>query len=1296
MSHSCARVLLTFLLGVALAAPLHAQGGNTASLSGTVVDAAGANVPGATVVVKNIATGTSSETQSNADGVFSVPALEIGTYAVTVSLTGFKTAVVNDVRLLPGKPASISATLEVGNLEETVVVSTSTDIINTQTATIASTLNVDQINKLPMATRNAVNAATFLPGVNTSGINRDSNFNGLPDSFVAITLDGVNNNDNFNKSTEGLFAMVTPRQDAVEAVTVTTAAGGADIGGHGAVQLSFVTRSGTNRFTGSAYEYFRHPDLNTNTFFNEVSHQPKNDVQLNQYGFRQGGPIVLPGFNGRNRAFFFVNYEELRLPNNFTRTRNVLNPTAQAGRFRYDAGGTVREVNLLELAARNGQTTALDPTVQRVLGFINTGTSSAGVLNPQLDPNLNDYVWQSPGKQIERQPVVRIDYNVTNNHRLSGTFNRVAVTRDPDHLNGDDVRFPNAVNYAKFVSTRPLTSLTLRSTLGSSLVNELRGGTTYGGASYFGQTSSNGPTTFADTDGYALDLVSSNNNNNGLNLTNWHVQLAPTWRAAWSWNIDNTLSWQKGKHSLSFGTALFFGNVWENGQQMVPGIVFGVDTNDPANAMFNNTNFQGASSNQLTDARELYALLTGRVTSVTGQAALDEATGEYVFLGARRRAGKMNEYSAFTQDSWRITPTLTLNAGVRWDVQLPFSPVNDIMSVASFADICGVSGIGDDGRCRFNQPGASGGKTPVFSQFTEGSRGYNTDWNNFAPNVSVAWRPNVQGGWLRTLLGDPDQATLRAGISVAYDRQGMGVFTGQFGANPGSTLPLTRSGDNGLLVPAGESFPVLLSQRARLYPQAFELTPRFPIAVRANRADAMEGFHPDIEIAHARTWTVSLQRALSKDMAVDIRYVGTRGVNQWTEVNYNGANERNLIESNFFNEFQQAMTNLEANNASGVTARRGSFAYFGPGTGTNPLPIYLAYFNASRNATTASAYTGADWSNTTFASRLVKTNPDPQGAAGDLDGNATRRARALQTGLPANLFVVNPDVGNLNVWESAAFSDYHALQIELRRRLSKGLQVNGSYQYALEGGSSFLGNRYGRVMNPTANVRHAIKTQWDYSIPVGRGRRFGTDIHPLLDSIIGGWEFSGAGRVQARMFNLQGPGNSNLRLVGMTVDELTDAFKIRFDTDPDTGLRRVWVLPEDIILNTRRAFSTSVTSANGYSDLGAPQGRYLAPANSADCIELKDGDCAPRTLLVRAPFFTRFDVGVSKRFPIKGQMNVEFRLDVLNLFDNINFTPTATAGSTASIFQVTAAYIDLNNTFDPGGRLGQVAFRLNW
>ncbi len=323
---------LVFLSGT----PAFAQ---TSSLSGVAVDSNGGVLPGVTVVVKNVATGTTYDAVTNTEGIFSVPALDAGAYTVTASLSGFKTAVVNDVRLAPGTPTSIKATLEVGNLEETIVVTSSSELVNTQTATISSTLNADQINRMPTPSRNALNAVTFLPGVNSPTTNRNSTINGLPESFLNITLDGVSNSDNFNKSTDGFFASVTPRQDAVEAVTVTTAAGGAETGGSGAVSINFVTRSGTNRFSGSLYEYFRHWELNSNYWFNKRDGLPRNEIKLNQYGGRVGGPIVLPGlFDGRDKAFFFVNYEQLRFPNSFTRNRTVLHPSAQQGIFRYSVG----------------------------------------------------------------------------------------------------------------------------------------------------------------------------------------------------------------------------------------------------------------------------------------------------------------------------------------------------------------------------------------------------------------------------------------------------------------------------------------------------------------------------------------------------------------------------------------------------------------------------------------------------------------------------------------------------------------------------------------------------------------------------------------------------------------------------------------------------------------------------------------------------------------------------------------------------------------------------------------------
>ena len=245
------------ILSLITATPGFAQ--NRGSLTGVVADAGGGVLPGATVVVKSVTSDASFEATTNTEGLFSVPSLDPGAYTVTVSLTGFKTAIINDVRVSPGTPVTIKATLEVGQLEETITVSSSAELINTQTPTVSSTLNADQLNRMPTPSRNALNAVTFLPGINTATTNRESRINGLPESFVSITMDGVSNNDNFNRSTDSFFASVSPRQDAVEAVTVTTAAAAANVGGSGAVTINFATRSGSNRFSGSVYEYFRAP-----------------------------------------------------------------------------------------------------------------------------------------------------------------------------------------------------------------------------------------------------------------------------------------------------------------------------------------------------------------------------------------------------------------------------------------------------------------------------------------------------------------------------------------------------------------------------------------------------------------------------------------------------------------------------------------------------------------------------------------------------------------------------------------------------------------------------------------------------------------------------------------------------------------------------------------------------------------------------------------------------------------------------------------------------------------------------
>ena len=797
-----AHLLLACLLVLPCTSNTYAQGGATSSITGVVKDSSGGVLPGANVLVTSNATGTKYEAITNDSGSYTMPALSAGVYTVTISLQGFRTSVISDVRVQLGVPTTVNSALAVGELAETITVSgASAALINTLTPAVTATMNVDQIALIPTPTRNALNAVTFMVGINTPGGMRGSTINGLPESYINLTLDGVSNNDTFNKNGDGFFSPVRPRQDAVEAVTVTTAVGSAEVGGHGGATINFVTRSGTNRFTGSAYVYYRDKSLNTNYWFNERNGQPKSDVRLNQFGARQGGPIV------RNKAFFFGHYEEVKNPNDASRTRTTLNPRGLDGWFRYEAAGSVREVNVLDLARANGQVATTDPIVMQTLRAIEASSSMTGSMTPASDPLLQSYFFLNSGYQQERQPALRIDYNISDKHRLTGTYNHFFEWREQDHINGADKRFPGSPNYRQVRTTRPTRSIALRSTLSNTMVNEARFGITRGERLFFGREELNAPSlsTFDDTSGYALNLDTN------IGLTDWHITNTLSSRSGYQYTFDDTVNWQKGKHSITLGGGAFLGRSWEDSQQLTSGIDLGFDTtNDPAALLFSAANFQGASAGQLTDARELYALLTGRVIAVTGLAALDPETNTYVNFGRRRRAGNLDVYSMFAQDSWRLTPTLTLNAGVRWDVQMPFTPSNDTMTTAALADICGVSGIGSGGiynACNFYDPGASGGKVPEFVQLTSGTRGYNIDWNNIAPNVGFAWRPEVDTGIFRFLLGDPEQATVRGGYAEAFERQGIGGFTGVYGPNPGSTLSLTRNVSTGLVGP-GESWPV--------------------------------------------------------------------------------------------------------------------------------------------------------------------------------------------------------------------------------------------------------------------------------------------------------------------------------------------------------------------------------------------------------------------------------------------------------------------------------------------------------
>ncbi len=216
--------------------------------------------------------------------------------------------------------------------------------------------------------------------------------------------------------------------------------------------------------------------------------------------------------------------------------------------FRYTvAGGAVREVNVLDLARNNSQISATNALAMATLNRIQDATRKTGTLAAQTDPLLQEYAWKSPAMQTEHQPAIRIDFNINSSNRLSGTFNKLWQDRDPDQLNDFDQRFPDAPNFGHTVARRPTRSFALRSTVSADLVSELRVGITRGERIFFGQTDGGGPDSFTDLNGYALDLASD------IALTNWHTRNTLSGRSAYQYTIDESLNWQKGKHTLTFG-----------------------------------------------------------------------------------------------------------------------------------------------------------------------------------------------------------------------------------------------------------------------------------------------------------------------------------------------------------------------------------------------------------------------------------------------------------------------------------------------------------------------------------------------------------------------------------------------------------------------------------------------------------------------------------------------------------------------------------------------------------------------
>jgi hypothetical protein len=548
-------------------------------------------------------------------------------------------------------------------------------------------------------------------------------------------------------------------------------------------------------------------------------------------------------------------------------------------------------------------------------------------------------------------------------------------------------------------------------------------------------------------------------------------------------------------------------------------------------------------------------VLVGSVSAINGEARINPE-GEYVAQGISHQAGKLRTYSFWAQDAWRPRADLTINLGLRYVLQSPFQSVNESYSSTTMEDVWGISGFNPAcdvsnihanlQNCNIYRPGFQPGKAESQYYLLESGQDiFNSDKDNLAPSVGIAWTPSKDTGWLASFLGQPGDTVFRAGWSRSFQRNGMSDFTGRLDDNPGLIRSDAGDRNDGL----GNLFPnptddYLLLRNGDLSPAPFPLTRDYPLT--DTQTSDIAWFDPNLQVPQADSYSAGYQRAISRNMAIEVRYVGTRSKDLWENINLNdtgstGQQGINIFENGVLAEFLLAQQNLRANVAAG---RGGTFAYMGPGTGTSPLPIALAYFNGqpASLAGNAALYTDSNFRSSSYFNYLSMRNPNVYSFATALDSSSSDRARALAAGLPANFLLVNPNkIGGAEIQVNRGFTRYNSLQVELRRRMANGFQLNTSYVF----GRAWLDDYYslrvpGKISLDTGGeggVHHAWKFQWLFELPFGQGRRFGSNVGPVMDRIIGGWQVHGIGRFQSGEIVDFG----NVRLVGMDKAELQES-----------------------------------------------------------------------------------------------------------------------------------------------------------
>ena len=737
-------IFAMFMVGL-LVAMTFAQT-TTGTLIGTVSGPDGL-LPGASVTVTDNQTGRELTKVAGDDGGFKFEKLSFGNYTVTVTATGFKTFIANEVKIDANREYTLKPILQVGEVTEQVIVQAGAEIVNSSNSELSTTVSPRQVLDLPINGRNPLALLNLQAGVNaTSG-----SINGQRSSSVNYTRDGINVQDNFIRT--GGFVVDQPTVDDTGEFTVVTQNAGANTGGGGSTQVQLVTPRGGSDFHGAAFIYNRNSEFAANEFGNNSTGLERPFLNRNQYGGKVSGPLPFPGFGEgtpvlfRDKAFFFISYERFLLRQTSPQTRTILRNQFRDGTFTYtDNTGATRTVNVLNgtgllapIPAAAGGVLGVDPVIQtRILNQLPTsgnGNLSNGGLSQAFAFNQNN-------NDTRRSLASRFDVDVNDRNSLYFVYKYNNNSDDRTDADGGFQQQPFVIQGGPTQSYL----LSYTTILGSSFTNEVRGA--YLQSDPFFNQSPQFPTDF---------LIG------GISLTsNPQSTFQDQGRSTDQYTIQDNASYSTGNHTLRFGLDFNAQRiVSQNNFNQVP--IFNISsTANPNTPGLTSSLFPGGISGaNLARANQLRYLLGGIVGSGSVAANFVNSQLGPVVGAPQIQRFEYETYGLYVSDQWRVTPNLTLNLGLRYDY---FAPLRNPDQVYLEPDLMGAESFDDIRSALLNPNGQYvliGNNSGVPGTFFKG------DKNNFGPVLGFAYTPEF-GGILGNLFGKERQTVIRGGFRIGF------------------------------------------------------------------------------------------------------------------------------------------------------------------------------------------------------------------------------------------------------------------------------------------------------------------------------------------------------------------------------------------------------------------------------------------------------------------------------------------------------------------------------------------------